>query len=61
MKQKKTVKAVKAATRLIKYCRKHTCCDKCIFYKGIEYKSCAVNFPHRWTEITGVNDEHISN
>lgn len=61
MKQKKTVKAVKAATRLIKYCHKHTHCDNCIFYSGIEYKSCAINIPTRWAEITGVDNEQINN
>ena len=54
MKQKKTVKAVKAATRLVKYCGKRPC-TKCIFFMGFsgEYPICALKNPCSWLEIKG--------
>ena len=50
---KDTVKALNAATTLIKYCNKYKHCNKCVFYKrNLERGYCAVNFPHDYKEVT---------
>lgn len=38
---KDTVKAINAASTLIKYCARYKNCDKCVFY----YKGCVINKP----------------
>lgn len=62
MKQKKTVKALKAARKLIKYCGKRNCTN-CVFCTRISdgYAVCALNFPYCWRKIKGVENEHVSN
>ena len=44
---KDTVKALNAATTLIKYCSKYKFCNDCVFYKN----GCAVNFPYEYREV----------
>lgn len=44
---KDTVKALNAATTLIKYCNKYKLCTDCVFYKS----GCAVNKPFEYREI----------
>ena len=52
---KDTVKAIKSATNLIKYCSKYKRCHNCIFYQPtierIEFGSCAINHPCKYGEI----------
>ena len=49
MTNKDTLKAVNAATTLIKYCVRYKKCDKCIFHS--EFGGCAVNKPFDYQEI----------
>ena len=56
---KDTLKAVKSATTLVKYCSRYKRCSyKCIFYQPtidrIEIGSCAINSPYKYGEITEV-------
>ena len=49
---KDTVKALDAATTLIKYCNKFKFCNDCVFYKnGSDRGCCAVNFPYEYREV----------
>lgn len=56
---KDTVKAINAATTLIKYCSRYKDCSKCVFYAqyvlndGI-FKGCAINHPFQYKEIKEV-------
>lgn len=48
---KDTIKAVEAATTLIKYCDRYKQCNGCIFrIKGNNY-GCAVNHPFQYLKI----------
>lgn len=52
---KDTVKALDAATTLIKYCNKHKHCNNCVFYKSDLDSTilgcCAVNMPFKYREV----------
>lgn len=48
---KDTVKAINAATTLIKYCARYKKCSKCVFNDF----GCAINNPFLYKEIKEVN------
>ena len=58
---KDTVKALDAATTLIKYCSRYKDCSKCVFYTqyviddGI-FKGCSINRPFSYVEIKEDNE-----
>lgn len=58
---KDTLKAVKAATTLVKYCSRYKRCSyKCIFYQPtierITIGSCAINQPCKYSEINTISE-----
>lgn len=53
---KDTVKALEAATTLIKYCARYKNCNKCIFRTSSGLlNGCAINRPFDYVEIKEVN------
>lgn len=51
---KDTVKAVEAATTLIKYCARYKHCNGCIFHNAGQHY-CNINYPNEYEEIKGAN------
>lgn len=60
---KDTIKALNAATTLIKYCNRYKNCDNCIFYSDNKFERitipqhCAVNIPCNYKAVKNNDTE----